>query len=714
MEPKNPYIAGPTVGNTPAFVGREDILWKVKSILRHDYHNAIVLYGQRRIGKTSVLQELETKLDRNIHYPVFFDLLHKAQQPLGQVLQELTNEISQVVQKKKTIFGTEPKSQFRQWLLNLLNELPTEKSLVLLFDEFDVLDDPKTEQASLEFFPYLNELLTINPKRLNFVFAIGRKIDDLTKISLSLFKGILTEHVSLLKYKDAIWLVRLSERNKTLYWSEESVETIWQQTNGHPYLTQALCYHVWEDIYQSNHHKFLPQVTLEQVEKAIPIVLTNSQSTFQWLWDGLGSAERIFTSVLAQAGKEIITENQLNELLKKSGVQLMIQSLQTTSRKLKDWDFIDPVEGGYRFCVELLRQWIVEYKPLSQVKYELDTSDQEAHRHFEAAEKNYAVKDIENALSQARHAININPNHIQANQLLAEILLAQNKTQDAYERLKKLYKIDPDKTRPLLIQALEALIKKTPYEDKQLELYEQILEIDPKHQKAKNGYQRIWLQRGDNFYENGDLENALKAYQKAENNNQIAKIKKNWQKQADELYHQGDLEKALELYQKLDLKEKIDKVEQQKQNYAQGIKKFEYAIKDIFENSKSSIDAIFLYDYKTQRMLYNSQNSATKGQYLLKMLLKQQPESDKENLQFDTIKTVVDAYGEKIQHGKLDKLILQFDNQSVILYFPEHFDDMAIGFVSAKGLGKLIQTSKKVLNKVQTSFLQLKKVIDKS
>ncbi|EDN64945.1 hypothetical protein BGP_6681 [Beggiatoa sp. PS] len=33
-----------------------------------------------------------------------------------------------------------------------MNELPTEKSLVLLFDEFDVLDDPKTERASLEFF----------------------------------------------------------------------------------------------------------------------------------------------------------------------------------------------------------------------------------------------------------------------------------------------------------------------------------------------------------------------------------------------------------------------------------------------------------------------------------------------------------------------------------------------------------------------------------
>jgi AAA+ ATPase superfamily predicted ATPase len=34
----------------------------VLTVLRHHKHNAILLFGQRRIGKTSVLRELEAKL----------------------------------------------------------------------------------------------------------------------------------------------------------------------------------------------------------------------------------------------------------------------------------------------------------------------------------------------------------------------------------------------------------------------------------------------------------------------------------------------------------------------------------------------------------------------------------------------------------------------------------------------------------------------------
>ena len=55
----NPYIAGNPVGKSPAFVGREDVLREVLRILRSTSQNAITLFGQRRIGKTSVLQWLE-------------------------------------------------------------------------------------------------------------------------------------------------------------------------------------------------------------------------------------------------------------------------------------------------------------------------------------------------------------------------------------------------------------------------------------------------------------------------------------------------------------------------------------------------------------------------------------------------------------------------------------------------------------------------------
>ena len=58
----NPYIAGNPVGRGEAFVGRVDVLREVLVALENRHENALVLYGQRRIGKTSLLQELTLRL----------------------------------------------------------------------------------------------------------------------------------------------------------------------------------------------------------------------------------------------------------------------------------------------------------------------------------------------------------------------------------------------------------------------------------------------------------------------------------------------------------------------------------------------------------------------------------------------------------------------------------------------------------------------------
>ena len=74
MQALNPYIVGNSVGGSQAFVGRENILRNVHDILNNPRQNAILLHGQRRIGKTSILGKLETQLQQEgTCYPIFFD-----------------------------------------------------------------------------------------------------------------------------------------------------------------------------------------------------------------------------------------------------------------------------------------------------------------------------------------------------------------------------------------------------------------------------------------------------------------------------------------------------------------------------------------------------------------------------------------------------------------------------------------------------------------
>ncbi|HEC86101.1 MAG TPA: ATP-binding protein, partial [Thioploca sp.] len=284
--PDNPYIAGNPVGNSNAFVGRIDVLNKVVQMLRRPQDNAIVLYGQRRIGKTSVLQYLKAHLPSEGNYcPIYFDLQDKASWTVGQVVSVLAKSIANALNQADPDLGEAPETAFQEtWLPNVLQSLSAEnRALVLLFDEFDVLlAAPEAEQpAGKAFFPYLRQLLDIDTQHLNFVFVIGRNVADLTNIALSVFKGTDTKRVSLLNQEDTQKLVRLSEANHSLNWSDEAIDCVWQYTNGHAFLTQQLCSHVWEKCAYDESPETIPAATPADVEEVIFDTLDSSRNTLE-------------------------------------------------------------------------------------------------------------------------------------------------------------------------------------------------------------------------------------------------------------------------------------------------------------------------------------------------------------------------------------------------------------------------------------------------
>ncbi len=493
--PINPYITGNHCGDTPAFVGRDDIVRSVLQVLKQPNNNAIVLYGQRRIGKTSVLYELEASLPKDYH-SIYFDLLDKNQWPLEKVLQELAKKISSVLQQEKLDLGDDPETTFREHLTELLNKLPLEQSLVLLFDEFDVLDDPSNENeqaASIVFFPYLRKLLDIDRQRFNFVFVIGRKIDDMTKIAKSLFKTAPTKQISLLNKGDTIKLIRLSESNETLDWTDETIEEIWQLTSGHPYLTQHFCSHVWESLYDKNPDK-IPIVTLKDVMAVEEQgeILEASRNALEWLWDGFPLAAQVIASALAEAGTKGMSQVELYNLLSQGGVQRVLRELNEAPRLLVDWDIIEKTDDDYRFRVELFRRWVTEYKSFDEaLDSALNQAYPDAENLYQKVLELYDARFFEEAFLLLRRVVLKHPHHIKANKLLADMLLEQKEYNEARDRLEKLYRFQPDAVRSQLIQALSALAQSNNSEAEQVELYKRILAIDPNHPEAKRQKQDL-------------------------------------------------------------------------------------------------------------------------------------------------------------------------------------------------------------------------------
>ena len=88
--PSNPFAVGNAVGGTPYFVGRIDIIHKVVSVLRRPLEPGLVLFGQRRIGKSSILRELEDQLPKLGPWkPVFFDLQRHTRASIEEIIEEL-------------------------------------------------------------------------------------------------------------------------------------------------------------------------------------------------------------------------------------------------------------------------------------------------------------------------------------------------------------------------------------------------------------------------------------------------------------------------------------------------------------------------------------------------------------------------------------------------------------------------------------------------
>ncbi len=551
QRPENPYITGNAVGGTQAFIGRDDVLRKVENTLSHDHQNAITLFGQRRIGKTSVLKELDAILGKKVNYqPIYFDLQGHVNKSLEFILNELADTICQQLKQTKPQWD-DTKRQFHAWLAGLLVERDNElfddssesekelsendplsgKSLVLLFDEFDALNDTKSEQMRDDFFHYLNQLLSINTKRLNMVFAIGRNIDDLKVAALVLLKTMDNYHVSLLEREDTEKLIRLSENNQSLYWSGKAIKKIWELTHGHPYLIQLLCSSIWQQLWDQNPTK-IPSITLERVEENIRRIsqLRLEQNPLSWLWDGLPAACKIDTAALAGIGKKSISQKELIKHLYDSGIGAVIAELENAPKVLKEWDIIEGDEQkGYCFRVELFRQWVAEHQPLKQIlREELGRIRVEAERYYQEGKSYYQKQQFDVAIDKLDSAIRINFQFIEARQLLAKILVEQGKIDEAQTALEKFHKCCPDAARPQLTELLWQQVESSTSRKEQLTLCEQILHYDPDHLNAKRKKTDILQWQGQRFEEEEDYEKAIKAYRKAELEDKVRKVGKKY------------------------------------------------------------------------------------------------------------------------------------------------------------------------------------------
>jgi len=508
----NPYIAGNPVRGQSHFVGRLDILRDVLGLLHNPNANAIALYGQRRIGKTSILFQLEQQLAESGKYlPVYFDLHDKADLPLSQILYRLAGQIARYVDLPaldRSQFDTDGIFFHSDFLPNAVKR--TQKKLILLFDEFDVLDRPYKGQVGATFLPYLRKWMA-RTYQVHFVLAMGRRPEDLSARMLNAFKQIRARHVSLMDLAESLAIVRQSEHNQTLFWSEAGINRVCYWTQGHPYLTQLLCSEVWEKAYDEVPEE-APTAGAENVDLAVEATLEQGANAFQWIWNGLPPIEKVIMAGMAGTGRLTLSRELLAEVLNQNGICLMRGELEIAPETLIRWDLIRRVDSGYRFTIPLLQRWVAENRPLRRVKAELDSLEPMAEELFTNAERKYEMGDLKEAERLLRRTLAVNPHHVQGQLLLGQVHLGKGSPAEAVAVMESAYRSEPLAAHDGLISALLAQVDAQSSEDEQWQTISRILRIDPEQAAAQEKRKTILRGWAEKAVKEEDYEAALNAY----------------------------------------------------------------------------------------------------------------------------------------------------------------------------------------------------------
>ena len=500
-QPANPYVVGAPLQGERGFFGRQDTLdWVVRG-LRNPATNSLVLFGQRRIGKTTLLLQLQRTLPADTFLPIYFDLQDQATRPLGQVLTDLVDTVAEQV-------GLEPPGPdafddrglffSRTFLPQVYAVIEEHRRPVFLLDEFDVLDEATEEElpattAVKSLLRFMRRVMTKDP-RPAFAFAVGRRTDDLALDFTASFKASLVREVWVLDRESAEAMVRQAEapdQNGTLRFTNQAVARILSLTSGHPYLTQLLCQQIWERAY-AGHPTTPPQIDVPEVEAAVPDALETGDQALVWLWDGLSLAEKVYAAALAEViGEgETIAEDRGMQLLTDYAARLRTREVELVApRDLVRRRILDMTgEQEHRFAIELFRRWMCQHKPLRDVKDELDRVDPLAEELFDIGYEFLRRNHWKTATRYFRDALAANPHHFRARLRLGETLLQLAQIDEAVTELEWAYKQDREETRPLLTRALAAQARareEAGDEDRALAICERALQVSPNDYTAQ-------------------------------------------------------------------------------------------------------------------------------------------------------------------------------------------------------------------------------------
>ncbi|KAB8321248.1 ATP-binding protein [Tolypothrix campylonemoides VB511288] len=350
------------------FVGREDVIRQLQELwMRSSQLQSVVIYGHRRMGKTSILRNVARFVGEGVQV-AYVNLLEVADAPQGvvEVLMAISDAISEVMQipppSNEDLLSL-PQPTFRRYLSQVEGELGT-KGLIVALDEFEKIEELiSAGKIPVNFMGYLRGLAHKSSK-IAFALAGLHTLEEMTADYFQpFFASVIPIHVGFIEAGATHqMLANPAIEDFPLDYSPEALDKIYDLSHGQPYLVQLVGFQL---VRRYNDEVFSTGRARDHVFKIEEVdAVVNDPEFFQrgrYYFDGVwGQAAR------GAAGQQAILraiapspEGLSLEALSHC-TSIEIAPLQEALNTLKRHDVVEEIEGRWHIIVELFRRWVLQ------------------------------------------------------------------------------------------------------------------------------------------------------------------------------------------------------------------------------------------------------------------------------------------------------------------------------------------------------------------
>lgn len=301
LEAQDPYSLDP-VNTRQDLVGREEYIKELIARSKAKSVGSFIIYGQRRVGKTSIVKTLENILNKENNdnfkaiYIPYGDF--SSDDPKEAVNKLIYNIFNNVKFDEKFINFNLDTPLYDGHLSSLtiflkqLNYIKPDFKILFIIDDFDYLPKQlyRPGELSNAFFSTIRSISTLS--NYGFILIGGEKMKYINDIHADKLNKFTTKNIDYFD-KEKDWktyreliirpVLLLSRPDSTLVFSEAALNIIYDFSAGNPFFTNIIC----KELFIMMLNKRDCHVTEKEVEQAIKetIAKADTCNSFYHFWE---------------------------------------------------------------------------------------------------------------------------------------------------------------------------------------------------------------------------------------------------------------------------------------------------------------------------------------------------------------------------------------------------------------------------------------------